>query len=130
MAKVDIECGAQLAGAVGEVLIATGFWSARSQFIETFEWLDTSQQHGLGVADRAGDNVGTVVHTVGEVDVQHTGRAEHHCVARRLPAGGVTGGIVDSTVGLHLVDPTPARSDHQELAEQFGRHHGAMPGEE
>ena len=59
-------------------------------------------QHRGGGTRLAGHDVGAVVHAVGEVDVQPTGRSEHHLGPRRSTAEGVRARVRASGVRLDL----------------------------
>ena len=72
--------------------------------------LGRAQQHRLGLGARTAHHVGAQVQPVDEVDVQVSGRAEHHRVARRPPARRVGGQVLRPLVGLDLDQAAGDRS--------------------
>lgn len=86
--------------------------------------LDRAQQHGVRHSLVPADDVGAVVHTVDQVDVEVPGRPEHDSVARRRPPEGMARRVVESTVGLDLDDPRDDEAvgvlANQPPAEQIG----------
>src|SRR5699024_5783952 len=64
--------------------------------------LATAQQHRRGRTRLTTDEVGTVVHAVGEVDVEASRGPEHRPGPRRLAAVGVRSRVVAAVVRLDL----------------------------
>ena len=91
--------------------------SARTHQLDPSERFESPHEYSTPLAPRTGHEVCAVVHPVREVDVQQPRGAEHHPVARGLPAVTVTGGIV-RPIGLGLHDPARALAHHQDLVEQ------------
>jgi hypothetical protein len=116
VAEIDVERRAEFAGAVSEIAIGASFRTTSPHFIKAFERLHASQEYSLCIADRAGDNVRAVMHSVREVHIEHARRTEHHGVARGLPTGGVASGVVTSAVRLYLGDAATTRPHDEELA--------------
>src|SRR5690606_37735251 len=112
----------ELAGAVGEVVVAARAWTQGAHRLDAGDRLERADQHADPFAHLAAHGVGAPVHAVGEVDVHVPGLAEHGGVARGLAAVGVRGGVLGAAVGLDLDDAAGAPVvAHQQLVQQLRR---------
>jgi hypothetical protein len=88
----DTKRSAQLARPVRQ--FASGPAPTRFHHIETTDWLDRPDEHGLPTANRAGYNIGAFMDPVAQVHVEVAGWPEHDRIPIRLTVEGVARRVV------------------------------------
>lgn len=98
---------------------------------EVLHRLDGAQQHGGGVAGAFGDDVHAVVHSVDEINISVTRRAEHDFGPLRQSFGRMRGEIVRAEIGFRFHDFADAfhalRMVDEDFAEQFPGDENCVP---
>jgi hypothetical protein len=115
VAPVESQGLTQLAGAVGQRRAASGVPPPPRHELDADQGLDRANEHSLGMAFRAGDQVEIPMHAVHEENVDEPGWPEHHFGAARPATGEAMGGTIvrppvrldfdDSSGGESLVRP-------------------------
>lgn len=105
VAQVDPERGPDTARAAGQRVIRRPR-SARTHRTEPEQRLERSNQDGRCLSVGFADEIETVVHAVGQIDVRRRRRTEHHRRARRAPPVGMACRITEPAIGLDLDDAT------------------------
>lgn len=136
MGPIESEGFAEVARAAAELLVAdrpgqSGAWARAigSHGFDAVDRLQSTEEDRDGLIWLAADDVGAVVHAVGEVDIEGAGLGVHGLVAWRPPSSeGVRGAIVDAEVGLGLDDGGAENFARIERADKRRAEQGAGEG--
>ena len=118
---------AEATGTGAEELRFYGRWESAKAChgFKSCYWLEGADEYAAGFAFRLAGEVQTVVHSVDEIDVGETGRAEEYGVARGFSDEGMRGRIGEAKVGFDFGDASgealAVEITGDELAEQVAR---------
>jgi len=110
---VDLKSGAELSGAVEEVLVPFGFGSSFSHGLNAFERDSGADEYCSGGAGFEASDAEHPVVAVGEVGVGEAGSVEHHFCSWGDSSVGVAAGI-SGAVGFGF-DDSGAESGHDNV---------------